>query len=195
MKMMFAALLVMACLLTGCNGNQGNSMQDSSGSTNDASISQTDQMQSDEESTFPGTYTVPGGLVKSEVYSTADKIFYLQEGHEKDEQPDNIAINVGSNRYSLDEHPVFRDAILQQLLMQLDGVKADLNGDGTYTEQGYVLYTFTIKESETGIVTKQYYIVDDHRYCLIQLTNYTGSERMDETAETIVNSFVWSDLQ
>ena len=43
--------------------------------------------------------------------------------------------------------------------MQLDGIEAQLNGDGTYTEQGDLLYIFTIDEGD--IVTTQYYIVRD----------------------------------
>ncbi len=159
------------------------------------SVEQPDPTQDEAESHLPGTYTEPAGFVKSRKYSSDDKIFYVEKEHENDEMPDNIAINVGENRYSLEEHAAFRDAIVQQILWQLDGVKADLNGDGTYTEQGYMLYVFTIKEEETGFVTKQYYIVDDYRYCLVQLTNYTGSESVDEAARIMVDSFVWNDLQ
>ena len=41
------------------------------------------------------------------------------------------------------------------------------------------------------MVTKQYYIVDDQRYCLIHLTNFTGSEAGVEAARAIADSFVW----
>lgn len=40
-------------------------------------------------------------------------------------------------------------------------------------------------------MTKQFYIVDDQRYCLIHLTNFTGSERADEVAQAMADSFVW----
>ena len=46
-----------------------------------------------EENTLPGTWTVPEGWVKAEKYSTENKIFYVEEGHEEDEQPDNISID------------------------------------------------------------------------------------------------------
>lgn len=39
--------------------------------------------------------------MKAEKYSTENKIFYVEEGHEEDEQPDNISIEVGTNRYSV----------------------------------------------------------------------------------------------
>ena len=43
------------------------------------------------------------------------------------------------NTDRLNEHEQFRDAIVQQILMQLEGMEASLNGDGTYTEQGELL--------------------------------------------------------
>lgn len=141
------------------------------------------------ETAFPGTYTVPQGWVKMEKYSTENKIFYVQEGHEDDELPDNISIEVGTNRYSADEHEKFRDAIVRQLAMQLQGLDAKLTGDGTHTKQDYVVYIFTISEAE--MVTKQYYIVGDQRYCLLHLTNFTNSESANEAAQAMADSFVW----
>lgn len=144
-----------------------------------------------EETAFPGSYTVPEGWVRAERYSTEEKIFYVEEGHEEDELPDNISIEVGTNRYSADEHERFRDAIVRQLLMQLQGIEAGLTGDGTYTDQGYILYIFTITEPD--VTTKQYYIVGDQRYCLVHLTSFTGSENGSEAARSMADSFVWID--
>lgn len=73
----------------------------------------------------------------------------------------------------------------------MEGIKAELNGDGTYTEQGDLLYIFTIDEGE--IVTTQYYIVKDYGFCLIQLTNFSGSITTDEAVRSMVDSFVWDD--
>ena len=50
---------------------------------------------------------------------------------------------------------------------------------------------FTIEEEQEGIVTKQYYIVGDRRFCLIHLTNFTGSEGAEEAAQSMADSFVW----
>ena len=61
--------------------------------------------------------------------------------------------------------------------------------DGTYTEQGDLLYIFTIDEGD--IVTTQYYIVKDYGFCLIQLTNFSGSETTEQAARDMVDSFVW----
>ena len=150
----------MVLLLAGCGKNGTSSPQ----SPSDESV--TDQQEpssseteiSSEDHAIPGTYTVPEGWEKSEKHSTDSQIFYIEEGHENDEKPDNISIHVGKNKYSLEEHEQFRDAIVQQILMQLDGIEAQLNGDGTYTEQGDLLYIFTIDEGD--IVTTQMCIRD-----------------------------------
>ncbi len=138
---------------------------------------------------IPGSYTVPQGWVLSEKHSTDSQLFYIEEGREDDETPDNISIHVGKNNYSLEEHQQFRDAIVQQLLMQLEGVEAQLNGSGTYTQQGELLYIFTIDEGH--VVTTQYYIVKDYGFCLIQLTNFSGSEAADQAAQEMADSFAW----
>lgn len=166
------SLLLLSGSLAGCAGTLG------------------ERVAGENDTDFPGSYTVPEGWVKVEKYSTADKIFYVEEGHEDDELPDNISIEVGTNRYSADEHEKFRDAIVRQLTMQLQGVDAMLTGDGTYTEQDYIVYIFTITEED--VVTKQYYIVADQRYCLLQLTNFTGSESANEAAQAMADSFVWN---
>lgn len=142
-----------------------------------------------EDNVLPGSWTVPEGWVKNEQYSTEYKIFYMEEGHEEDEQPDNISIEVGTNRYSSEDHMKFRDAIVRQLTMQISGTDAELTGEGTFTAQEDVLYIFTIREE--GVITKQFYIVGDQRYCLVHLTNFTGSERAEEAAREMADSFAW----
>lgn len=155
------------------------------------SLQEIEATEPEEETAFPGSYTVPEGWVTAESHSTAKKIFFVQEGHENDMQPDNISIEVGKNRYKAEEHELFREAILKQLLMQTKGLSAELNGSGTSTEQGYILYVFTVKGS--GATTVQYYIVDDYRYCLIHLTNFSGEEDACEAAQALADSFVWAD--
>ena len=191
MKKQWIALLtgcVLVCgMLVGCGKNGASLPQ----SPSDESVAdhQKPSETSSEDNAIPGSYTVPEGWGKSEKHSTDSQIFYIEEGHENDEKPDNISIHVGKNKYSLDEHEQFRDAIVQQLLMQLDGIEAQLNGDGTYTEQGDLLYIFTIDEGD--IVTTQYYIVKDYGFCLIHLTNFSGSETTEQAARDMVDSFVW----
>ncbi len=143
------------------------------------------------------SYTIPAGWVQSDKYSSEDKIFYVQDGHEDEEQPDNISVEVKSSRYAADEHMQFRDAIVAQLTMQLRNVPALLTGDGRFTDEGAVLYVFTITEEPpegapedaVGVVTRQYYVIDDKQYALIHLTNFSGAEEADAAAERLATSF------
>ncbi len=185
------SLLLLLGSLAGCGKTPGKNTSSETDTPSAPSSSQPNQSAPPKESetAFPGTYTVPQGWVKMGKYSTENKIFYVQEGHEDDELPDNISIEVGTNRYSADEHEKFRDAIVRQLAMQLQGLDAKLTGDGTHTKQDYVVYIFTISEAE--MVTKQYYIVGDQRYCLLHLTNFTNSESANEAAQAMADSFVW----
>lgn len=156
----------------------------------DTSRKPSSKTNSAEHNNIPGSYTVPNGWEKSEKYSTDSRTFYIEEGHENDKTPDNISIHVGKNKYSLDQHEQFRDAIVKQLSAQLSGVDAQINGDGTYTKQGDILYIFTI--SEVDVITTQYYIVKDHGFCLIHLTNYSKSGSSDQAARDMADSFVWN---
>ena len=188
-------LLLLAGSLIGCESGHGKSLSDipsatsSSATTDSSQPGDTEQPDVENESDFPGSYTVPDGWVKMEKYSTEDKIFYAEEGHEEDELPDNISVEVKTNRYSAEDHMKFRDAIVRQLTIQASGAGAELTGEGTFTDQEDILYIFTI--SEEDVVTKQFYIVGDKRYCLIHLTNFTGSESADEAAQAMASSFVW----
>lgn len=55
-----------------------------------------------------------------------------------------------------------------------------------------MVYIFTIEEAD-GVITKQYYIVKDHVYCLDHVTNFSGTEDVFEVAQGIADSFVWAD--
>lgn len=192
MKKKIAAALGIFFCLTGCSAQTPVS-QESDGAAR-STVSNPSETPTSEENTTLGTYTTytePDGWVKAEDYSTSDKIFYVQEGREKDKTPDNIAVSTGINRYAAEEHTDFKNAIMQQLLMQIKGTDAQLTGDGSQTEQGYILYTFTIEEPDA--VTRQYYIVKDYEFCLVHVTNFTKSESVYEAAQTIVNSFTWVD--
>ena len=141
-----------------------------------------------------GSYLVPQGWVEAETFSTEDKFFYVREGEEEAEAPDNISINIGKNRYAAQDHLAFRKAIMAQLLRQTGGAEGvSVTGAGSQTDNGDILYQFTIAEEESGIVTTQYYIVGEYQFCLIHETNFTQSEEVDEVAKEIVNSFVWGD--
>ena len=188
-KRLFAVALGLSLFmsLAACSNQQSPSDSSQENASTSEGVSPSD---SETNLDFPGSYIVPDGWVKMEKYSTEDKIFYAEDGHEEDELPDNISVEVKTNRYSAEDHMEFRDAIVRQLTMQASRVGAELTGEGTFTDQEDVLYIFTI--SEEDVVTKQFYIVGDKRYCLIHLTNFTGSESADEAAQAMADSFVWN---
>lgn len=134
-------------------------------------------------------YAVPSGWVQAEEYSSNEKIFYVQEGHESDNLPDNISVNVGSDKYGAQEHEDFRETIVSQLLAQIGDSNAEFYGDGTFTDNGDVLYIFTIVEEDC--TTIQYYIVGENKFCLVHLTNFSGSENANKAALKLAKSVVW----
>lgn len=140
-----------------------------------------------------GKYKVPSDWVESKSHSTNNKFFYVLNGHENDTRPNNISINMGTNKYSENEHDKFRKSILQQLSMQV-GSRDDviINASGSTTDNGYILYTFIIYESDNDITTTQYYIVGDYQYILVHETVFDEySEDVDNVAKKIVNTFTW----
>ena len=142
-----------------------------------------------------GSYRVPKNWIESTKYSTKDKFFYVAEGTEEDPLPNNISVNVGKNKYSSEQHMKFRDAILNQLVMQLPK-DVILNGNGSYTANDYVLYTFTfsITEGDTTLSATQYYIVADYKYVMVYETAFTdNTEEVDIVAKSIVDTFKWSE--
>lgn len=191
-------LCICLCLAAGGCGRDAYAVSHVTGEdhgTQGSSHSQSSQEQdeaSGQESSIPGSYTVPDGWVVASDHSTDEKIFYVEDGHEHDSRPDNISINVGKNRYAADESEDFKDAIMRQLAIQIGNSDAQLDGYGSTTDAGDVEYVFTITDDD-GSVTKQYYIVGDRRFCLIQLSNYTGSDAADDAAAEMADSFVWDD--
>ena len=140
-------------------------------------------------------YTIPYGWELAENMSTDDKKFYVHEGHSNDSQPDNISFNYGTNRYKAEDHVQFRQAILSQLAMyaQTDETVDHINGQGTNTDAGDILYIFTTTDEDTGMKSVYAYVVGDYKYALFQETNFTGDESVDEDFDTMIRSFVWAD--
>lgn len=139
-----------------------------------------------------GSYEVLSGWIESKKHSTNDKFFYVLNGTENEKTPNNISVNVGSNKYSADEHENFRSAIVSQLLRQIGGKDGvELNANGSYTKKHYRLYTFIIKHE--NITTTLCYIVGDYKHVLIQETNFDGSDEVDEVTKNIVNTFEWNE--
>lgn len=139
-----------------------------------------------------GSYAMPAGWVEYGLFTTEKKIFYLVEGTEQEKSPDNISVEAGENPYSAEDHEQFRKAIVQQLLAQLKDSKAQLDGSGTYTAAGDIVYQFTITPEDGDVATTQYYIIGDHRFVLVHETAKIDSDA-DAAAKSIVESFVWAE--
>ena len=139
-----------------------------------------------------GTYEIPADWVESVAHSTNSKFFYVKEGEENENRPNNISVNEGTNKYSESEHEKFRMAILKQLSMQIgrnEDVK--LNANGSNTKNGYLVYTFSIKDGNT--TTTQYYIVGEYKYVLVHETTFGNSTETDNAAQKIIDTFKWKE--
>lgn len=139
-----------------------------------------------------GTYEIPADWVESVAHSTNSKFFYVKEGEENENRPNNISVNEGTNKYSESEHEKFRMAILKQLSMQIgrnEDVK--LNANGSNTKNGYLVYTFSIKDGNT--TTTQYYIIGEYKYVLVHETTFGNSTETDNAAQKIIDTFKWKE--
>ncbi|MEF9939124.1 MAG: hypothetical protein RR768_03250 [Clostridium sp.] len=180
MKKMFILILILVIMTTACGNKDKKSVE----------LEKVDGGYLYKKSF--GEFIVPENWIESD-YSQQEKYVYAKEETDNEEEFNNFVIGYGKNNYSVEEHEQFRQAILQQLSANLNEFdNATLNGEGTYTEQGDVLYIFKITE-ENGIVTTQYYIIGEKKHCMIQETNYDSSEECDEATKKAVNSFVWAD--
>lgn len=141
-----------------------------------------------------GSYEIPENWVESKEHSTSNKFFYILKGQEDEKRPNNISINVGKNKYTKKEHEKFKTAILNQISMQIAGSKdVEINANGSNTDNGYIVYTFEIKEKKDNTTTTQYYIIEDYKYALIQETTFEESKEADNVAKVMVNSFKWKE--
>ncbi|OHD79363.1 MAG: hypothetical protein A2355_01690 [Spirochaetes bacterium RIFOXYB1_FULL_32_8] len=145
-----------------------------------------------------GTYQIPSDWVEVKQWSIGGKYFYTRKDAMSENPPTNISIEMGKNRYSEKDHEEFRYAILRQLSFQIQnsGIDASLGGSGLNTNNGYILYKFTIEENSDvkKAKTVQYYIIGVKKHILIHLTDYYNKNNTtaDEVALFIANSFIWS---
>ena len=141
-----------------------------------------------------GSYELLDGWVENKKHSTKQKFFYTLKSDANKSRPNNISVNVGTNKYSKDEHEKFKVAILSQLNMQTSSYEGiNLNGEGFTSDNGYIVYKFTIYEENSDTTTTQYYIIGDYKYVLVHETTFGKSEKTDEAAIKIVNSFKWKE--
>lgn len=143
-----------------------------------------------------GTYAIPEGWVKSDMQSTEQQTFYIKKGDQQ-KKPSSISVEEGENGYSVDQHPVFRQAILNILGMKSSESHGEITieGSGSRSKNGDILYVFTIVETESRVTVKQYYIVGDYKYILIisRDLNDPNVTDIDQASQSIVDSFKWTD--
>ena len=141
-----------------------------------------------------GSYKILENWVESEEHSTRSKFFYVKQGQEQYEMPNNISVNTGTNKYAEKEHEKFRTAILNQIAMQIGNSEdIKINANGSNTENVYIVYTFSIQEPD--VETIQHYIVGDYKYVLVHETIFdnTEKEETDNVAKEIINTFKWKE--
>lgn len=142
-------------------------------------------------STDYGSYTIPSTWTKRDDHSTANKYFFANK-NDNNTIPDNISVEMGTNKYSKDDHMAFNRAILAQLSMQVKGSGMTINGSGSTTKNGYPVYTYRMTGKGQTIV--QHYIVGDYKYVLVHETIWHGDTKdTDDAAKAIVNSFKWKE--
>jgi hypothetical protein len=139
-----------------------------------------------------GSFSIPENWVEITRYSRNGKYFYSHKSEEVGSKMTNISIEIGTNRYALEDHMTFRYAILQQLLMQARG--SEVGGSGTFTKNDDPLYIFTIENKEENVTTIQYYIIGDKKHILVHVTDFHNANitNAKEVAQFIVDSFLWS---
>lgn len=140
-----------------------------------------------------GIFTISENYMIREDHSTKEKPFFVDKKDEHASRPNNISTNGGKNYYAKGEVLRFKDAITYQMTNQAKAYKAQLNGSGSKTDQGYDVLTFIMTTSTEKTV--QYYIVGDYKYFLVHATIFDSKEEdsVIEAAEYIVNSFTWEE--
>ena len=136
-----------------------------------------------------GKYSIPNNYLLRRDHSTSTKYFFVNKKDRTSSRPNNISVEGGINRYSKENHMQFRQAIQSQIYMQSKTLNATVNGSGITSKNGYNVYKFIVKGSETTI---QYYIVGDYKYMLIHETIFDDNvSEVDNAAKYIVDSFIW----
>lgn len=140
-------------------------------------------------STSFGRYEIPKTWQMNRGHSTKNKYFFTHKG-DKHNPPNNISVEYGTNGYKKDNHIIFKNAIMRQLLMQTKGSGAIINGSAWSSVNGDIIYSFTIKEKKS--TTVQHYIVGNYSYVLVHETIWYGEEEdVHNAAKTIINTFKW----
>ncbi|MDR2356252.1 MAG: copper amine oxidase N-terminal domain-containing protein [Clostridiales Family XIII bacterium] len=143
-----------------------------------------------------GVYSTTADWVESAELSQNDRYYYLKRGQSPGRTVSSISVESIRHRYAESEHQAFREAVFRQLLKQVsnDPDAGFLFGEGTTTEKGLTLYTFTIEYEGIDRTDRMYYIIGDYKYVLITETDRHDKNAADITAaaKAIADSFEWA---
>ena len=177
MKKLLIVLAAVCLLLTGCTLTPKRTTV--IGNRNSTNIIRTSY----------GSFSIPNTWIKREDHSSASKYFFANR-NEENTIPNNISVEMGTNRYSEKEHMDFKQAITKQLVAQASAYNMTINGSGSTSKNGYYVYTFELKGSRE--TTIQHYIVGDYKYVLVHETIFREDNNdTNNAAKTIVDSFEW----
>ena len=140
-----------------------------------------------------GSFIVADGFGEAKEQSGGGRYFYVVEGHEHDERPNNISINTGHQNYNLDESEKFAESTTWQLNMQIKqyGMDAVVYGSSGKTDAGDIMYIFDIKFNDSDEIDRQYYILRDKKYVMVFMSNFDNDESVNKAAELMAKSFEW----
>lgn len=139
-----------------------------------------------------GSFVVIDGWSQSLL--TSDAIYlYAKDGTDGQDQFDNFAVEVEESDYTPEQADQFLEDMQQQIEDNMDEQDENLTLDtqqGT-TDTGNTYVSFTLT-TDDGQKTTQYYILGDGRQCLIQASNFDGSEEADRAFQTALDTFEWA---
>ncbi len=139
-----------------------------------------------------GSYEIPSNWYEDTEF-VAGAFSYIKNGTKISEPFNSVTVLTGSNKYTAEEHELFRDAIVEQLTSTLSKDQgATLEAEGVMTDQGYHCYIFEIKYP-SGEYQKQAYIVGENRYCQVDEMNLKTGEESDEVFQGILDSYIWKE--
>ena len=151
-----------------------------------------DETDGDLYTLYQGSFILIDSWDKYDPQSTDAKPFFVPEDYDGVGIPDNISVEYGTNRYSKDDTAAFGEAIMAQLAQQTGGsLTGDVTASGITSDKGepVLLFSFSVEDRQIT----QYYICGDYEHILIYETNFSGSSECDEAAQTIMNTFEWTN--
>ena len=183
MKKIWICMLTALCLCAAGCGSKGAGAQAEETEAVDGGVIYTKDF---------GSFEVIDGWSQSLL--TSDAIYlYAKDGTDGQDTFDNFAVEVEDSDYKPDQADQFREDMQKQIEDNMEEQGEDLqldSGQGT-TNAGDPYIWFPITTSD-GQETTQYYILGDGRQCMIQASNFDGSEEADRAFETAVSSFEWA---